>query len=148
MVGVSLRKQRIEFGLSQSKLSDITGIKQARLSAFELQKQELTDKEIDIIRESLNLLDNNKIKALKKKRYREHIKDGLTISSRPRRGYAKTLRNEEYLNLLDELGNKFNSEGGDNLKAMSFFAGCGGLCYGVKAAGFNIVATNELQEAY
>ena len=34
------------------------------------------------------------------------------------------------------------------LKAISFFAGCGGLCYGVKAAGFEIVATNELIENY
>lgn len=32
--------------------------------------------------------------------------------------------------------------------AVSFFAGCGGLCYGLKAAGFNIVAANELVDKY
>jgi len=148
MVGIGLRKQRIEFGLSQSKLADITGIQQARLSAFELQKQELTNKEKEIIKQSLASLDKNKIRDLKKKRYREHIKDGSTISSRPRRNYKKTSRNDEYLHLLSELENKFQTNNHCNLKAISFFAGCGGLCYGIKAAGFNIVATNELQEAY
>ncbi len=148
MVGVSLRKQRMEVGLSQSKLADITGIQQARLSAFELQKQELTIQEQEIIEKSLGELDKNKVSSLKKKRYRKHIKDGSTIAFRPRRSYLKTLRNEEYLSLLSELENKFNSNNKSSLKAISFFAGCGGLCYGVKAAGFNIVATNELQNAY
>ncbi len=148
MVGVGLRKQRIEVGLSQSKLADITGIQQARLSAFELQKQELTTQEKEIIEKSLGALDKSKIESLKKKRYRTHIKDGSTIASRSRRSYSKTLRNEEYLSILSELETKFSSDKKSNLKAMSFFAGCGGLCYGIKAAGFNIVATNELQEAY
>ncbi len=148
MVGVSLRKQRMEFGLSQSKLADITGIQQARLSAFELQKQGLTSKEKKIIKKTLASLDKDKIEIIKKKRYREHVKDGSTISSRPRRSYTKTLRNDKYLNLLSELENKFNSQSKNNPKAMSFFAGCGGLCYGIKAAGFDIVATNELVDAY
>lgn len=147
MLGVSLRKQRMGLGLSQSKLADITGIQQARLSAFELQKQELTCKEKEIIEKSLASLDKSKVKALKKKRYREHIKDGSTITSRPRRSYIKTLRNDEYLVSLSELENNFFSNN-NKLKAISFFAGCGGLCYGIKAAGFDVVATNELQEAY
>jgi len=148
MVSISLRKQRMEVGLSQSKLADITGIQQARLSAFELQKQDLTTQEKKIIEKSLSALDKNKVESLKKKRYQTHIKDGSTIASRPRRSYSKTSRNEKYLSILSELETKFSSENKSNLKAISFFAGCGGLCYGIKAAGFNIVATNELQEAY
>lgn len=147
MIGVSLRKQRMEFGLSQSKLADITGVQQARLSAFELQKQELTCTEKEIIEKSLASLDKSKVNALKKKRYREHVKDGSTISSRPRRSYIKTSRSNEYLASLSELENNFLSNN-KKFKAISFFSGCGGLCYGIKAAGFDVVATNELQEAY
>jgi len=148
MVGFDLRKERMEIGLSQSKLADLTGIHQARLSAFELQKQELSNEEKEIIKNSLVSLDRYKIKALKKKRYQDHIKDGTTISSKPRRSYTTTPLNHEYINLLSDLENKFNSNINSKLKAISFFAGCGGLCYGIKAAGFNIVATNELQESF
>lgn len=148
MVGNSLREQRIDRGLSQSKLADITGIQQARLSAFELQKNDLSTEEKKVIKDVLEGLNEEKINSLKKKRYQRNIKDTSIISNRPRRGYKRTSRNEEYLLSLAELEKKFLSNNDRNLKAISFFAGCGGLCYGVKAAGFDIVATNELNEAY
>ncbi|MGV6808964.1 MAG: DNA (cytosine-5-)-methyltransferase [bacterium] len=148
MLGVELRAQRLKQGISQSKLSDITGIQQAKLSAFERHKQSLSRYELNTIIKALNSLDDSKIKALKKKRYKDHVRDGSVISSRPRRHYQKTLRNQEYLTLLNKLETDFFSQPKKKLNAISFFAGCGGLCYGVKAAGFNLVATNELVEAY
>ena len=65
-----------------------------------------------------------------------------------RRGYELTSRNAEYLASLHELESEFRSKKENNLRAVSFFAGCGGLCYGIEAAGFDIVATNELEESY
>lgn len=148
MLGSELRVCRLERGLSQSKLADITGIQQAKLSAFELNKQELNNHELSIVVKTLNSLNDTKITELKKKRYTSHVRDGSVVSSRPRRSYKTTSRNSEYLNLLKELEGEFNSHRKRKLNAVSFFAGCGGLCYGMKAAGFNIVSTNELVQAY
>ena len=147
MAGDDLKQQRINLSLSQSKLAELTSIQQSRLSAFELQKIDLTKEEKEIIKVSLASLDIKKVQNLKKRRHRKRTSDGSTMSSRNRRGYSRTLRNEDYLNLLSKLEDRFLSNS-NNLKAMSFFAGCGGLCYGIKAAGFDIVAVNELEEAY
>lgn len=148
MLGSELRERRLERGLSQSKLADITGIQQAKLSAFELHKQDLSSHELSIVATALDSLNDAKITELKKKRYTSHVRDGSVISSRPRRNYKTTPRNSEYLALLNELEGEFNSNKRRKLNAVSFFAGCGGLCYGMRAAGFNIVATNELVNAY
>ncbi len=148
MLGRELRERRLKRGLSQSKLADITGIQQAKLSAFELHKQDLSSHELSTVIKALNSLNDAKIAELKKKRYTSHVRDGSVISSRPRRNYEKTPQNREYLSLLNELETEFNSHDKRELNAVSFFAGCGGLCYGIKAAGFSLVATNELVEAY
>ncbi|MEY8215628.1 MAG: DNA (cytosine-5-)-methyltransferase [Colwellia sp.] len=150
MNGQSLKKSRIDLGLSQSKLSDLSGIVQAKISSFELGKSELSEKEIANLASIISSLDTNQVNKLKKKRYRT-VNDGASVmSSRPRRGYATTGRNAEYLQTLKNLEKTFfePTEEIRRPKAISFFAGCGGLCYGMKAAGFDIVATNELVEEY
>lgn len=148
MLGSELRQRRLKRGLSQAKLADISGIQQAKLSAFELHKQDLSNRELSTVINALDSLNEEKIIELKKKRYTAHVRDGSVISSRPRRSYQTTHRNTEYLQLLKELETAFTYHETRELNAVSFFAGCGGLCYGVKAAGFNIVATNELVEEY
>lgn len=147
MIGTELKEKRTLNRLSQSKLSEITGIPQVLLSAFELGKQNLPDEYKKTIQDTFSSIDNKKILISNKKRYRSHAKDNLLIPSRPRRSYQRTQRNHDYLQLLTEIEQKFKEES-STLKAMSFFAGCGGLCYGVKAAGFEIVGTNELVQAY
>lgn len=150
MSGSLLRKSRIAKGLSQSKLSELSGIPQAKLSAFELSKIEISKEEVSKLFVLIDRLDTNAISKIKKKRYRT-VDDGISIiKSLPRRSYNVTDKNQEYLKSLEELEEKFSEESeiSKKPKAISFFAGCGGLCYGMKAAGFEIVATNELVESY
>jgi len=148
MTGFDIRERRNDIGLSQSKLSDITGIEQARISAYELGKLNLSINEVNKIATHLEKIDEPALLKLKKKRFQnsQHL-DSIT-AQRPRRGYSKTKRNNEYLEVLKSLESQFFNPPTTGLKAVSFFAGCGGLCYGVKAAGFEIVATNELIENY
>jgi len=148
MTGALVREKRSEIGLSQAKLSTITGIIQAKLSAFELGKQELNSKEKEILINTIENINKDKINSIKKKRYLKRDSTTSRIDNIPRRTYKTTLRNSDYLKSLNKLENKFKNSKKTNLKAISFFAGCGGLCYGVKAAGFDIVATNELVDAY
>lgn len=148
MTGFDIREKRSDIGLSQAKLSDITGIDQARLSAYELGKLDLSVKELNQLATHLEKIDKKSVLKLKKKRFQNSRHLDSIIAQRPRRGFVQTQRNEEYLNVLKSLEFQFMNPPKTGLKAVSFFAGCGGLCYGVKAAGFEIVATNELVEDY
>ena len=148
MDGIEIREKRNRIGLSQSKLSFLTGIKQARLSAYELGKMILSSSEVIQIEKHLKSIDEKSVQTIKKKRIQKKIETYSAISQRPRKSYEKTQRNSEYLEKLRLLEYSFHNPQKSGLKAMSFFAGCGGLCYGVKTAGFEIVATNELVENY
>jgi DNA (cytosine-5)-methyltransferase 1 len=148
MTGFAIRERRIDIGLSQSKLADITGIEQARISAYELGKLDLSIKEVHKIAAHLEKIDETSILKLKKKRYQVSQHWDSIVAQRPRRDFLKTKRNKEYLEVLKCLESQFINPPNTGLKAVSFFAGCGGLCYGVKAAGFEIVAANELVENY
>lgn len=148
MTGFDIREKRSNIGLSQSKLSDLTGIEQARISAYELGKLDLSIKEIKQILNHLEKIDKNIVLNLRKKRYQKSQHLDSILANRPRRSFNKTKRNNEYLEVLKSLEKNFTNPPKTGLKAVSFFAGCGGLCYGVKAAGFEIVATNELVEDY
>jgi DNA (cytosine-5)-methyltransferase 1 len=148
MTGFAIRERRIGIGLSQSKLADITGIEQARISAYELGKLDLSIIEVHKIAAHLEKIDETSILKLKKKRYQISQHWDSIVAQRPRRDFLKTKRNKEYLEVLKYLESQFINPPNTGLKAVSFFAGCGGLCYGVKAAGFEIVATNELVENY
>lgn len=147
MVGSEFKKLRQDIGLSQSKLSELTGINQAILSSYELGKSSICESKKKVMIDTLENLDNEKLSKLKKKRFKTEAIEGSCIEERPRRGYEKTAGNSSYLLTLKRLEEHFKSNN-TNLKAVSFFAGCGGLCYGVKAAGFNIIATNELVGPY
>ncbi|MBN1463143.1 MAG: DNA (cytosine-5-)-methyltransferase [Paludibacteraceae bacterium] len=148
MTGFNIREKRTDIGLSQSKLAVITGIEQARISAFELGKMNLTVHEVNKIAIHLEKIDEKTIQKLKKKRLQNSQHLESIIAQKPRKKIIKTERNKEYLEILRTLENHFLNPQNTGLKAVSFFAGCGGLCYGVKAAGFEIVATNELVENY
>lgn len=147
MTGVDIRYIRTQKGISQAKLAIIAGINQARLSAFELGKADLDINEVNLLFQKLSNLKHDEILNLKKKRIVKNLSNDSIIENLPRRGYHKTKRNTEYLDKLNTLEINF-SKTSSSLKAVSFFAGCGGLCYGVKASGFQIVATNELEETY
>src|SRR5690606_25881691 len=144
MTGFDIRERRNDIGLSQSKLANITGIEQARISAYELGKLDLSVKEVNKITNHLEKIDETEVLKLKKKRFQNSDHLDSIIAQRPRRGFSNSKRNEEYLEILKSLETNFTNPPKTGLKAISLFAGCGGVCYGVKAAGFEIVATNEL----
>jgi DNA (cytosine-5)-methyltransferase 1 len=147
--GLELRKLRKDIGLSQSKLSEITGLVQAKISAYELGKNGLSESDKAKIGKAINCLDRHSIKKLKIKRYQKHVRNGNTLANRISRSYTVTKRNNEYLSLLSELESNFLKPLPFSApKALSFFAGCGGLCYGIRAAGFNIVGASEIHEGF
>jgi len=148
MTGFDVKEIRSQIGLSQAKLSELTGLSRARISAYELGKQSLSADERRTLSDVLKKTDTAQVLQLKKKKLQNSKHWDSILTQRPRRGYSKTKRNKDYLNVLKTMEKQFAKPSQAGLKAVSFFAGCGGLCYGVKAAGFEIIAVNELVENY
>lgn len=147
MTGRELRSIRKQLGISQFKLSENTKISQAKISEYELEKKSLERFELDTIVSLLNDIKNG-YNIDTKKRIKKDSKKKVLKADAHNRSYQITERNKNYLERLNQLEKNFNESSNNKLKAVSFFAGCGGLCYGAKAAGFNIVATNELEESF
>lgn len=142
--GSDIKILRLERGISQAKLADLSSIVQAKISSWELEKEDIPeDIYTDLVR-ILSNIDDKKVNQIKKKRYQKFQNNEFKI---PQRNYKLTSRNVEYLESLTLLEERFK-ENNYKAKALSFFAGCGGLCYGAKAAGIDIVGTNELINAY
>lgn len=139
---------REDVNVSQAQFSEIVGIPQYRLSGIELGKDVPTDDEFLRISLAVEKIRHGKIEPRKKKRISKQVFYTSIVAENPRRGYVRTSRNREYKQLLSELEANFNKDHSSGPKAMSFFAGCGGLCYGIAAAGFDIVASNELVDDY
>lgn len=145
---IDIRKAREEANVSQAQFSEIVGIPQYRLSGLELGKDTATDGEIEKNISAIEKIKQGYIEPRKKKRISKDVFDCSIVATNPRRGYTQTDRNVEYRKLLQILEEEFNKDHSQDPKAISFFAGCGGLCYGITAAGFNIVASNELIADY
>ena len=145
---LDIREIREKLGVSQAQLSEITNIRQHRLSSIELGKEQPSIEEINHLTKVFSDIRDGKILIRKKKRISKVKFNSSIISDNPRRCYERTSNNEEYLMSLKLLEEKFHQKKENRPTAISFFAGCGGLCYGITAAGFNIVATNELIEEY
>ena len=145
---LDIRKMREDLCVSQAQFSEILGIPQYRLSSVELKKKHLSEEELFKVALVVEKIERGEIKLREKKRISKAVFDTSIIESNPRRSYSQTARNMEYRCLLEELEKNFVNNDGTGPKAISFFAGCGGLCYGIVAAGFDIVASNELVDEY
>lgn len=145
---LSIRKTRKELRISQTQLSEILNMQQHRLSCLELGKVSPLPEESERITRAFDSIRNGDISIRKKKRFSKERFGTSIVAENPRRGYTRTKKNEAYLQSLKNIEQEFNKKRDNCPIAISFFAGCGGLCYGIKAAGFKIAATNELVEDY
>lgn len=139
--GPTLRAARQALKLSQAKLAELTGIPQQMLSSVELEKVDLDPQ----IAKSINqvIADATRVGdvAARKKRYQAH---SYAPSEREPSRVAKareTSGNRAYRHLLEQLSTGTPPTG---LTALSLFAGCGGMSFGFKQAGFKVKAFLEL----
>lgn len=141
---LNIRKWREGAGLSQAKLSEITGIPQHLLSAHELGKDVLSSSMMDIVRDVAN--DQERLAALvsRRKRYSEHRYEAVEHDPSRLKLHIRSSGNEEYLRVLNSLARQDTCQRVP--RAISLFSGCGGLSLGFKAAGVDVFAHLEIDD--
>ena len=141
-----LIKLRKNLSLSQSKLSEITNIKQFKISQFELNKLNLNKDEIKSLQNILkNKLLVNKV-LQRKKRYQKHYYTGEIIKKTYRRKYDISINNNKYTSKLKGIYNKHINQNKE-FNCISLFSGCGGFSLGASAAGFNLLGFVEINKS-
>ena len=139
---MDLKQKRLLIGVSQSALSEISGIAQHRLSAFELNKKIPTNEEKKCI---LSSLENPELVSKVKNRKKRVVKNVQNFIPPKKRSYVKSAANDDY---LDEIQSLFKKHKNNNKKfsGLSFFSGCGGFSLGASAAGIKIEGFCEIDD--
>lgn len=144
MNGKNLRKYREQLGLSQANISELTGIAQYLISAFELEKINLPKRQLGVLQKALE--DEEKVSSLatrgKRLQERKYI-EVPKVSDRVSRA-SQTPGNIAYRKLLDEIDKKHSVTKDGTLRALSLFSGCGGFSLGFTAAGFSMIGFLEI----
>ena len=141
--GSSLRAVREAMGLSQSKLSELTGISQHLLSSFELEKLELDPTLLAKVSQAL--LDGSRVRGVvgRRKRYQSHTYKAVVHDAGRALKHIQSKGNVSYTALLNAL---HASRSEQKHKALSLFAGCGGMSLGFSWAGYKIKGFVEIDE--
>lgn len=144
--GSHLKKLRLSIGLSQAKLSELSGVPQHHISAFELGKTELPLpmlERVQTIMRDKSLLENT---VAQPKRYQNHEYSTVPILSSRSSRIIATEENHKYLSLLKRLYDSHVDPSNRTSSAISLFSGIGGMSLGFSAAGYDIKGFLELEE--
>lgn len=140
--GEELRQRRSDLGISQARLSELSGVDQHKISAYELGKSSLDSVSLGQVSEVvLNSSDYQK-SISRKKRYRSH---SYEVNRRDAARAARVQPTAGNLDYRIELGQLLKKANGD-LSAISLFSGIGGLSLGFEAAGYKMAGFCELSD--
>lgn len=134
--GQDVRARRLDLGLSQAKLAELTGMPQHVLSAVELEKVPLDQVWTPALVEALQDAEGARALVERRKRYRSHAYSAPRRDAKRAALHQRTDENIRYLGLLQALREETSSR--RRASAISLFAGCGGLSLGFRRAGFDI----------
>ena len=138
----TIRERREALGISQARLSEVSGVKQYALSAFELGKRDLPPDDVDRLTKVLASPEHYGDVISRRKRYRtatyRRYKSGLPRSNQcfPSPG------NAEYVETVHADADSYQHE----CIGLSLFAGCGGFSKGFSSAGYRIAGFVEIDE--
>lgn len=158
---IEIRELRDKVGISQSKLSELSNIRQYKISSWELGKSKPSKEESSLIFDILKNLNDDDVAKLCCKRTRidpsrklnkQNAKDISKINSIINENFPFSNKKTmiSWLNytkkipikLMNEIPKKSNEN-----NAISLFSGCGGFCLGFEYEGFNIKGFIEIDKA-
>ena len=140
--GAELRITREIMGISQGRLSELTGLAQHVLSAFELNKASLDKCALEKIKSVFLDSENLHKVADRKKRYQKPVYDEVLLDPERVAKAAETAGNAVYLEVLKALEIKQPVKH----TAIALFSGIGGFCLGFRSCGFDIKGFIEIND--
>ena len=140
--GTQFREAREVLGISQSRFSELLGLKQHVLSSFELEKSSLPKGELLRINRLLSELKSDNKSARRKKRYRAHTYARPKLDPARAQKHVRSPGNEHYLSALANLEHIPRA----THKALSLFSGIGGFSLGFRHVGFEIKGFVEIDD--
>lgn len=156
MTYLEIQESRKKYRISQTKLAEFSGFTKQQISKWELQKEVPTEKEIEKLRETLDLLirkvTNGELNLTGHriiKSERKRVKKQPLIKNKE--DYIKKTEHlnykSEYSSELSNLYVKALDSNNKKFKGIGLFSGCGGLDFGFEAAGVDIVGHVEIWDA-
>lgn len=142
--GAQIRLHRQQFGLSQAKFAELTGVPQHLISAFELGKSQLPANLIDVVSEALSRTPDVKALTGRAKRYEKHAYSTPPVLPARVARAAATAGNAGYGSVLNDMAAAHGGAKSSGLSAVSLFSGCGGFSLGFSAAGFAVKGYVEI----
>ena len=159
MVYEEVKKRRMKYKISQTKLAEASGYSKATISAWELRKSIPSSTELSKLDAALSGIIRDIEECIfdvRKKR--------ITHSSKEKRDLPKTIQDGDdyrkrlalcstktrtaYSQLLSDLYRRAQTPKATNApKAIALFSGCGGMSLGFAAEGFNLVGHVEIENS-
>ena len=141
--GEELRLLRSDLGISQARLSELSGVDQHRISAYELGKIALDTVSLRQVSDVVLNPNDYHRDISRKKRYRSHSYETKRCDAARVARATRAKDNPSYLRELEQLVGESSSA----LTAISLFSGIGGLSLGFEGAGYKIAGFCELDDA-
>ena len=159
MVYEDLKKRRMKYNISQTKLAEASGYSKAAISAWELRKSIPSSSELSRLDAALSEIIRDIEECIfdvRKKRITHSTKEKRNLPKiiqngddyRRRLALCPTKTRTAYSQMLSDLYRRAQTPKATNApKAIALFSGCGGLSLGFAAEGFNLVGHVEIEDS-
>ncbi len=159
MAYAELKAKRKKYRISQTKLAEASGYSKAAISAWELEKDAPSERELSRLNDALSGIIKNiedGVFDVRKKRITRSEKEKRPLPAPVRNaaeyGRRLSMRGNErrvpYAECLSDLFRCAQSpKDADAPKAIALFSGCGGLSLGFAAEGFRLIGHVEIDDA-
>lgn len=151
-----IKKIRLEYSISQTKLAEFSGFSKAQISAWELGKKIPIESEIkklnNTLKEATARINQGTLDVKKRKiQHSQTKKNGQSIIKDAQQ-YIELSKNlnysSDYAKELSKLYRDAMTVKSENaIKGIALFSGCGGMTLGFEAAGINLVGHVEIEES-
>lgn len=151
-----IKRIRLEYSISQTKLAELSGFSKAQISAWELGKKTPVESEIEklnCVLKDTTIKINQGILDIKKKKVQHSGADKrLPSTIKDAQEYAKLSKDMTYSSrYASELSKLYKDamapKGKNAIKGIALFSGCGGMTLGFEAAGIDLVGHVEIAES-
>ena len=156
LVYEDIKKTRLEYSISQTKLAEFSGFSKAQISAWELGKKIPVKSEIDklndVLKDTVWKIDQGKLDVKKKKVQHSGTEKKLPLVIKDAKEYVALSENMKYSSkYATELSGLYKDamapKKSNAIKGIALFSGCGGMTLGFEAAGIDLVGHVEIAES-